>query len=52
MKLTFFFRNLCISLAGSSTSTKLEIRFMTGLQFSDLARSSKPLFPPSPSDDR
>lgn len=52
MKFTFFFINLCISLSGSSTFAKLEIRFMTGLQFSDPARSSKPLQLPSPSDDR
>lgn len=38
-----------ISLAGTSSFAKLEIRFMTGLQFSDLARRS--LLPP-PSHDR
>lgn len=47
-----YFRNSCLSWAGSSTFVNLEIRLMTSLQSPDLARLSKPLLPSSPSDDR
>lgn len=48
----FTFRNSCVHLVGSPTFVNLEVRFMTGLQFPDLMRLSKPLLPSSPSDDR